>query len=302
MNRYQLNKCLFLIALAILSSSSVFAQDDLLGSLGDEKAPRVFERNAFKSTRVITAQSIEQLSKGVLDFRILHRFGRVNSGAYDAFGFDQATIRLALDYGITDRLTVGIGRSSNKKEIDGFIKYRPIWQSNDGWPFSLVITSGFVKDGMKWADPSRENYYSSRFSYFHQVLIGRKFSDAFSLQLMPTVVHRNLVATEADENDIISVGVGTRLKLSNRLAVTVEYFRHITDLPTGYYDPLSIGFDIETGGHVFQLHFTNSLGMNERSYLVGTDGQWSKGDIHFGFNISRVFTISKPKEFRKKKD
>jgi len=302
MNRYKLNKYLLLFVLLVLSSSSTFAQDDLLGSLGEEKAPREFARNAFKSTRVITAQSIEQLSKGVLDFRILHRFGRVNSGAYEAFGFDQAVMRMALDYGITDRLTLGIGRSSNKKEIDGFIKYRPIWQSNDGWPLSVVITSGFVKDGMKWADPTRENYYSSRFSYFHQVLIGRKFSDAFSLQFMPTLVHRNLVLTKADKNDIISIGVGTRLKLTNRLAITAEYFRHVTDLPTGYYDPLSIGFDIETGGHVFQLHFTNSLGMNERSYLVGTEGQWSKGDIHFGFNISRVFTISKPKEFRKKKD
>ena len=302
MNRYQYKKHFFLLAFLFLSASRLFAQDDLLGSLGDEKEPRVYERNAFKSTRVITAQSIEQLSKGVLDFRILHRFGRVNSGSYEAFGFDQATIRLALDYGITDRLTVGIGRSSNKKEIDGFIKYRPIWQSNDGWPISVLITSGFVKDGTKWTDPNRENYYSSRFSYFHQILIGRKLSDAFSLQLMPTMVHRNLVLTEKDENDIISIGVGTRLKLTNRLAITAEYFRHITDLPIGYYDPLSVGFDIETGGHVFQLHFTNSLGMNERSYLVGTDGQWSKGDIHFGFNISRVFTLSKPKEFRRKKD
>lgn len=302
MNRYQLKKWLFLITMVIFSSTSVFAQDDLLGNLGDENAVRVYSRNAFKSTHVITTQSIEQVSKGVLDFRILHRFGRVNSGAYEAFGFDQAGIRLALDYGITDRLTVGIGRSSYKKEIDGFIKYRPIWQSNDGWPFSLLFTTGFVKDGLKWADPNRDNYASSRYSYFHQVLVGRKFSDAFSLQLMPTLVHRNLVLSEEDNNDIISIGVGSRLKLSNRLAVTVEYYRHLTELPTSYYDPLSIGLDIETGGHVFQLHFTNSLGMNERSYLVGTDGQWSKGDIHFGFNISRVFTISKPKEFRKKKD
>jgi len=289
MNRYQLNKYLFLFALVILSSSSVFAQDDLLGSLGDEKPPREYARNAFKSTRVITAQSIEQLSKGVLDFRILHRFGRVNSGAYEAFGFDQAVMRMALDYGITDRLTVGIGRSNNKKEIDGFIKYRPIWQSNDGWPLSVVITSGFVKDGMKWADPTRENYYSSRFSYFHQVLIGRKFSDAFSLQFMPTLVHRNLVLTKSDKNDIISIGVGTRLKLTNRLAITAEYFRHVTDLPTGYYDPLSIGFDIETGGHVFQLVLSNSQTMNDVAYYTTASGIKQGKGIFFGFNMYRVF-------------
>lgn len=292
----------YLLAVIMLLSFAprVQAQDDLLGLLGEEKPTKEFQRNAFKATRVINAQSMECLSRGVLDFRILHRFGLINQGAYEAFGLDQATIRLGLDYGISDRLSIGIGRSSNKKELDGYIKFRPIWQAKGGgWPFSVILISGIVKDGMKWADPNRDNYFSSRLSYYHQAVIGRKFSEAFSLQFMPTVVHRNLVATEIDNHDITTIGVGTRLKLTNRLAITAEYFRHITDLPEGYTDPISIGFDIETGGHVFQLHFTNALGMNERAFLVGTDGKVDKGDIHFGFNISRVFTLSKPKKFRK---
>jgi hypothetical protein len=289
------------VILLVASFGVSNAQDDLLGSLPDEAPKKEFQKNAFKATRVITGQSIEHLSKGVLDFRILHRFGRINDGSYEAFGFDQATIRLGLDYGITDRLMFGIGRSSNKKEIDGFLKYRLIWQAKGkgGIPFSLIFVSGIVKDGLKWADPNRENYFSSRLSYYHQAIIGRKFSESFSLQFMPTVVHRNLVQTEAEEHDMKSIGVGSRIKLTKRLALTAEYYYSIDKLPEGKTDPLSIGFDIETGGHVFQLHFTNALGMNERAFLMDTDGKWDKGDIHFGFNISRVFTLSKPKSFRK---
>jgi hypothetical protein len=288
---------IFLVA----SSESAIAQEDLLGSLPEETPKKEFQKNAFKATRVITGQSIEHLSKGVLDFRILHRFGRINDGAYEAYGFDQASIRLGLDYGITDRLMIGLGRSSTKKEIDGFLKYRLIWQAKGkgGVPFSLILISGIIKDGLKWSDPDRENYFSSRLNYYHQLIIGRKFSESFSLQFMPTVVHRNLVATENDLHDTKSIGIGSRIKLSKRIAVTAEYFYSIDKLPTGKTEPLSIGFDIETGGHVFQLHFTNALGMNERAFLMDTEGKWDKGDIHFGFNISRVFTLSKPKNFRK---
>jgi hypothetical protein len=144
-----------------------------------------------------------------------------------------------------------------------------------------------------------DQWITTRLNYYHQVIIGRKFSESFSLQFMPTVVHRNLVETENDLHDTKSIGVGSRIKLSRRIAVTAEYFYSIDKLPAGKTEPLSIGFDIETGGHVFQLHFTNALGMNERAFLMDTDGKWDKGDIHFGFNISRVFTLAKPKSFRK---
>ncbi len=296
------NRRLCLLTLmAGLFFSNVRAQDDLLGLLGEEAPKKEFVKNAFKATRVITGQSMEHVAAGVLDFRILHRFGRLNEGAYGAYGLDQATIRLGLDYGITERLMIGIGRSSNRKELDGFVKYRLLWQSTGkgSIPFSMILISGVTKDGLKWADPERKNYYTSRLSFYHQVLLGRKFSDAFSLQLMPTMVHRNLVPTADAEHDVYALGIGTRLKLSKRIALTAEYFYNLPDqLGPEQTDPLSIGFDIETGGHVFQLHFTNALGMNERSFVTDTHGSWDKGDIHFGFNISRVFTLSKPKTFK----
>ena len=286
----------------LLSATTVKAQDDLLSLLGDEENKKEFVKNAFKATRVITGQSMEQVAAGVLDFRILHRFGRLNEGAYGAYGLDQATIRLGLDYGISNRIMIGVGRSSNRKELDGFIKYRMIWQGKGkgSIPFSVILISGVTKDGLKWADPDRDNYYTSRLSYYHQMLIGREFSDAFSLQLMPTVLHRNLVPTTEDNHDIYSLGIGARLKLTRRIAINAEYFYNLPNqLGASNTDALSLGFDIETGGHVFQLHFTNALGMNERALIADTDGKWDKGDIHFGFNISRVFTLSKPKTFKK---
>ncbi|MBL7923343.1 MAG: hypothetical protein JNL88_04005 [Bacteroidia bacterium] len=290
------------IVTALFFSTLASAQDDLLGLLGEETPKKEFVKNAFKATRVITGQSMEQVAAGVLDFRILHRFGRVNGGPSEAFGLDQATIRLGLDYGISDRIMIGIGRSSNKKELDGFIKYRMIWQGKGkgSIPFSVILISGVTKDGLKWANPDRNNYYTSRLAYYHQVLIGRKFSESFSMQVMPTAVHRNLVPAKTDEHDIYAVGAGARIKLTRRIALNAEYFYLLPDqLSSTNTHPLSIGFDIETGGHVFQLHFTNALGMNERSLITDTNGSWEKGDIHFGFNISRVFTLSKPKTFRK---
>jgi len=302
MIRCKFSCCLLLFILLLTGIRPAAAQEDLLSLLGDEPEQKEFVKNAFKSTRVITGQSTEQVAAGVLDFRILHRFGPVNGGAYEFFGLDQASIRLGLDYGITDRLMIGLGRSSNRKELDGFVKYRLIWQSKgkESMPLSMILISGVTRDGLKWDVPERDNYETSRLAFYHQVLVGRKFSEAFSLQLLPTVVHRNLVETVQDKHDIYSLGVGTRLKLTRRIAINAEYFYNLPgQLPAGYENPLSIGFDIETGGHVFQLHMTNSLGMNERSLLTGTTGTWGNGDIHFGFNISRVFTVSRPKAFRK---
>ena len=295
--------CLILLVLIFCSISGAKAQD-LLSTLDEEEPSKEYIKNAFKSTRVIASHSLEFLGPGVLDFRILHRFGRVNGGTYEAFGLDQARIRLGLDYGISKRLMVGLGRSSYKKESDAFIKYRLIWQAKGkgGIPFSVILTSGMTNVGLKFENTEQKNYYTSRLGYYHQVIIGRKFSDAFSLQVMPTMVHRNLVAKSEDENDIYSCGVGARIKLSRRVAFTVDYYYQFPNqLPDDIQMPLSIGFDIETGGHVFQLHFTNALGMNERAIITETDGMWGKGDIHFGFNISRVFTVVKHKAGESKK-
>jgi hypothetical protein len=274
--------------------ASAFAQDDLLGLLGEEEEETERVTNAFKSNRVIASHSIEHVAKGVLDFRIMHRFGSLETGLYEVFGLDQATIRLGFDYGINDRLTIGVGRSSLYKEFDGFIKYRLIWQSTGkkNIPLSLVLVSGTTLNTLKWSEPDRKNYFTSRLGYYHQVIIGRKFSEAFSFQLAPMLVHRNLVERNSDKHDIVAVEFGTRIKLSRRVAITADYFYILPDqLGDDSTNPLSIGFDIETGGHVFQLHFTNAPAMNEKTFIVDNKGAWSKGDIHFGFNISRVFTI-----------
>ena len=294
------SRALLVLALTLMSLRT--PAQDLLDLLQEDSVPeREFVTGAFKSTRVITGHSMEMTGAGVLDFRILHRFGRLNEGSYGAWGLDQATIRLGLDYGITRRLMTGIGRSSNKKQVDGFLKYRLIWQGKGkgSLPFSLILFTSAVRDGVKFADTNRKNYESSRWGFANQIIIGRKFSESFSIQIVPTMVHRNLVPTLNDEHDIYGAGAGMRLKLTRRIAFTAEYFYNLPDqLETGKTNPLSLGFDIETGGHVFQLHFTNALGMNERSLITETDGSWDKGDIHFGFNISRVFTIAKPKAFK----
>ncbi|HMT30982.1 MAG TPA: DUF5777 family beta-barrel protein, partial [Bacteroidia bacterium] len=219
----------FVLTFGILSS--VKAQDDLLGMLGDEKPQLERITNAFKSTRVIASHSIEHVAGGVLDFRIMHRFGELNGGAYEFYGLDQATIRLGLDYGITDRITVGVGRSSLHKELDGFLKYRLLWQSKGAKniPLTIDVIAGVTANMMKWSDPERKNYFSSRMGYYYQVLFGRKFSEAFSLQIAPLLVHRNLVEKTTDEHDIYSVEVGTRIKLTRRLAITADYFYILPD-------------------------------------------------------------------------
>lgn len=233
-----------------------------------------------------------------MDFRILHRFGQLDQGYKNFFGLDQASMRMSVDFGLLHNLMVGVGRSTFKKELDAFIKYAPIRQSTGPWssPVTVAFVSGITMDGLPWADPSRQNYFTSRLAYYNQIIIGRKFSEGFTLQLSPTMVHKNLVQQATDENDIYGLGIGGRLKLSKRIAFTWDYTHVLVGMPeSGFYNPLSVGLDIETGGHVFQLHFSNATGMNERAFITETTGQWGKGEIRFGFNLSRVFQLKKPK-------
>jgi len=290
-----------LLALITLIPVTLHAQDeDLLKLVGQDDKPRKeYVDYAFKSSRVIMSHSLEIIRPGVMDLRILHRFGNVNKGAYEFFGLDNATMRLGFDFGLSKNLMAGIGRSTNKKEMDAFFKYRLIHQAKGqgAMPFSLLFVGGSSITLLKFADTTRNNYFSSRLGYYGQVIIGRKFSEGFSLQFMPTVVHRNLVPTPNDPNDLLAVGVGTRFKLSRRISFNVDYYYRINpNLTDGTQNPLSIGFDFETGGHVFQLHFTNAIGMNEKVFLFETTNSWAKGDIQFGFNISRSFQIGKKKK------
>jgi hypothetical protein len=277
------------------------SSEDLLAML-DEGAEKKKEYTTatFKATRIINGHSIENVGKGVLDFRILHRFGALNQGVKNFFGLDNANTKLAFDYGLTDWLMIGLARGTYEKEFDGYVKARILRQTNDNrMPFSLSYLGGMYVHTIDVPVPAgTEYFFSNRLAFANQLLIARKFSNWFSLQLTPTHIHYNLVPTSVEPNDVLAVGIGGRIKLNNRLALTGEYFYTIPGANlNGYHNSLSVGLDIETGGHVFQLMFTNSIAMTERTFIGQTTGDWAKGDIHFGFNISRVFTIVKPKGF-----
>lgn len=270
-------------------------EDDLLSLLNEEETTEYITAS-FKTDRVINLHSLESTAAGVLDIKISHRFGMVNGGLYELFGLDAASIRIGADYGITNQVTIGFGRNSFEKTFDGFAKYKFLRQSTGKrkMPVSAILFASTALKSVKWADPDRENFFSSRLYYTGQLIIGRKFSENLSLQLSPTVVHRNLVATKAEKNDVFALGAGGRIKLTKRISLNAEYMYVLPDqLAPGYKNMFSLGFDIETGGHVFQLHFTNSTSMIEKGFVTETVGDWADGGVHFGFNISRVFTLKK---------
>lgn len=295
-------KTTFITTFFIFCAATIFAQtqdnNELETLLSQDKKPeKEYAMNAFKSTRVINGQSMEMLGKGVLDFRILHRFGTFKSGIDNFFGLDQATMRLGFDYGISKDFTLGVGRSTFNKEYDGYFKYRFMHQHKGlkPMPISLIWVSGITLTSAKFSN-SQLNDFSNRLNYFHQIIAGRKINEQISVQLSPTFVHRNLVNTPYDFNNTIALGIGARFKISKRSAFIVDTYPILYGA-TQYYNffPISLGIDIETGGHVFQLHITNASGMNEKSFITETTQDWAKGQIQFGFNLSRVFTVVKNK-------
>lgn len=294
--------------IALLFSFASYAQEDTedLEALmnATEVQEKEYVKGTFKATRIINLQSIEKVAPGALQFVIQHRFGPVNGGAYNLYGLDQATLRMAFEYGINPYLMIGIGRSSYQKNYDGFVKASLIRQSTgaNSFPLSILYFTSISVNTLRWADPSRDNYFSSRLSYVHQLIIGSKVSEKFSFEIVPTLVHKNLVTAENDPNNFYSIGVGFRYKLSKRVSFNGEYIYRIppkdASAPSyaGFYNSMSIGFDIETGGHVFQLHLTNSLPMVEKAFITETTERWSNGGIHLGFNMSRDFVLKKKKD------
>ena len=274
---------------------------DLFKAQNDEVAKKdslkkEYVEATFKSTHLINGHSIETTKAGLLDFRISHRFGLLNQGSYEFFGLDNATERLGLDYGITNSLCIGIGRSTFQKQMDGFAKFKLLRQSTGyhASPISVTGLAAVIIKTLRDIDPALKRTTSDKTSYVYQLIIARKFSPKTSIQLMPTLVHYNLVPLANDPSDLYSLGFGGRQKVSKRLSITAEYYLQFNKFK-GYYNSMAVGVDIETGGHVFQLHFTNSTGMTESTFINQTSGKWADGDIHFGFNISRVFKIKKQK-------
>ena len=270
------------------------AQTDTgMSLLGDVNFGPEKVQNAFKTSRVINLQSMEVTDAGVMDFKINHRFGTVGQGAYDAFGLDNASVRIGAEYGIVPNLALIAGRSSIQKMVDVGLKYRIMHQTTDNKkPFSLLFYAGFA--------PYRAASTRKKSANVYQAIIGRKFTEKFSMQLSPTAVFMG-------EGLYQALGMGMRYKLTNRTTLNVEYIP-VLSRPNTYSIPedqvkfsnsLSIGFDIETGGHVFQLHFTNSAGMTEPQFIAQTTNQWQRNrGFSFGFNISRVFTVVSPDRFR----
>lgn len=280
---------------------------DLLESELEDEPKTEYTYATFKSTRIITSRTIELPAPGEMQFVIAHRFGRVNSGWRDFFGLDQANIRFGFEYGATDWLSLGFGRSNVEKYYDGFVKVKFLRQSTGKrkMPFSAVLFASVGISSEKWRNPDRENYLSSKVSYAYQLMIARKFSSRFSAQIMPTMVHMNLVPTNEDKNDVFSLGGGARMMITKSMSINAEYFYVFEDQitnPEVTNHIFSIGVDIETGGHVFQIMATNALGMVEQFYIPKTTGKWSAGDIHLGFNINRMFSIADYEKIKQRRD
>jgi opacity protein-like surface antigen len=260
-----------------------------IASFGQE-TEKVYVQGLFRGTHVINGQSAETQRAGDLDFYIGHRFGAINLGFYEWFGLDQATMRTEFAYGITDWLSVGIGRTTKSKEYDSFLKARVLRQSNV-MPISVTYNGGFYVSGVA-PDANLPLLFKHRMSFSNQLLIAKKFSDRLSIQVMPTHVHINLVDMPTDPNDIFSLGIGARVQVTKNVALTTEYY-YTPDalLSAGNTRPLSFGVDINTGNHVFQLHVTNTSFMQEKAIISNTNGSWTNGDIMFGFNMVRTFKL-----------
>lgn len=264
-----------------------FAQDDA--------ETTTYSYGLFHGRRIVNGHSLELQKEGELELYIGHRFGAINGGAYEFFGLDQADMRLTFDYGVKDWLAVGVGRSSYKKTFDSFAKVRLLRQSTGkkNMPISMTALSTMTYQSLKpdATLPAPPKY--SNLAFTHQLLIGRKFSDNLSIQLMPTFTHINLVETADLPNDIFTLGGAIRYRVTLNLAITAEYYYTIppTSLGLGRYNSLGIGFDIDTGSHVFQVHLTNSSAMFERAFIAETNKSWLDGGIHLGFNMNRIFKL-----------
>ncbi|HEX8658021.1 MAG TPA: DUF5777 family beta-barrel protein [Hymenobacter sp.] len=284
------------LAVLLALAGPVRAQTDLLNDLEKQTTDplkREVVTATFKATHIINSQSVETPGKGTLAFLIQHRFGTINSGAYNFFGLDQAVLRLSFEYGLSNRLAVGVGRSSQEKTFDGFLKYKALQQTTGARPMPVSVTlfASSAITTLRFGE-SVERTMASRIDYTYQVLLARKFSPGLSVQLMPTLVHRNYVARAGMQNDVYAIGAGLRQKLTKRFALTADYFYLLPgNTADTYQNALGVGVDIETGGHVFQLHLTNSKGMTEKFFVPQTDGKFLEGDIYFGFTVARSFTI-----------
>ncbi len=295
-------KKLPLLFLLLILVQTVKGQDDLLNELekqGPTEGDYTFA--TFKGSHIINGQSVETRRKGELEFIFSHRFGLINEGAYKLWGLDESVTRLGLEYGLTDRLGFGIGRTSVDKTFDGYVRYKALRQKDKGAPVTVTAMGTVTYKTLPNEDDdpvlASELKAEDRLAYVAQLMIARKFTTKLSLQLNPIFVHRNTVDQDVENNDDLALGFAGRYKITRSIALSAEYTLRLNakeNQPPDYvrYDAVGFGIDIETGGHVFQLIFTNTLGMFERYTVTETYHNFFDGDIHFGFNISRSFQIA----------
>ena len=289
----------FILYVCLICCISVNAQNNLLSLLSADE-DILYAAYLFKGTKVVNGQSVEIPAFGALHFNIQHRFGPLNSGFYNLYGLDYAQVRFSLEYGMKDWMSIGFGRSSVSKTIDGNIKLRLKRQvkGDKNFPFTLAVNSAIFLQQYELDQKNSPSFlFSNQLIYTHQFLLARKINRNFSFQITPSFIHYNaievseLVPEEDRKNDNISLGVGGRQKITKRISINAESFIQLYN--SQHNNVMSLGVDIETGGHVFQLHVSNSPAMIEPYFITNTQADFFRGDIYFGFNISRVFTIIK---------
>ncbi|WP_411767023.1 DUF5777 family beta-barrel protein [Winogradskyella sp. A3E31] len=280
----------YLVYCLCLMSLSIYSQDDLLDEIDSVAVADNYAIATFKGLKIVNFESTKLVAKGELTFIVAHRFGSIENGFESFFGLDDAVTRLNFVYGINDWLNISASRSSFQKIYEAALKYRLVQQSEGGSPFTIVgynsilINTALDKDNL----PKLE--FDNRLGYTTQVLIARKMSSKLSLELAPTYFHDNYVVDNNQDNSQFALGLGGRYKLGKRWSLNMDYGWHLNRSDTSpFKNPLSIGIDLETGGHVFQMHFTNSQAMNTNGFLGQATGDWGDGDIYFGFNLSRRF-------------
>jgi len=308
-----------LLLATLLPVFKTYCQDSLTNILNNEVSHQQAHRPShvyatFKGTHLINARTNETIKKKELDFRVSHRFGDIGGeygGEKSFFGMENSTdIRISFDYGITDRLTVGVSRSKGATSVrqlyETSLKFKLLEQTeNNNMPVSVTAFSNAVVSSMasnvKANTPDHFSSFSDRLSFTEQLIIARKFSDRLSLMVVPGWVHTNYVINN-DQNDVYSVGVGGRFKITKRMAFIADYFKVFRSNASiaafkanriKFYNPLGVGLEFETGGHVFDFTFTNSTAILENQYLPYTTTSWLTGQFRWGFNISRIFSFKK---------
>ena len=280
----------YILTLLFLLPACLLAQEEDLLSEIDGQIEEDYKSAAFKGLKIVNFNSTKMVSNEEMYLVVSHRFGSLETGFKDFFGLDQAVTRLNLIYGVSDAVNIGVSRSSFRKMYEASLKIRLLREKKGGFPFTVVSSNNVLINSSLDKDILPGLEFKNRLGYTVQLLISKKFNKDFSLQLMPTFFHDNYVDIDEQHNSQYAIGFGGRHKLTKRWSLNVDYGLHLNRASSSpFKNPLSIGFDLETGGHVFQLHFTNAQPMNTNGFLGQGTGDWGTGDIFFGFNLSRVF-------------